>query len=393
MPSARPAKTRPQRVLLVGGGHSHVEVLRRFALQPDPQLTLTLIAPESAMCYSGMLPGLVAGHYSPRETHIRLAPLAMWAGARYVADAVVTLDLYTKTAQLSSGEHCAFDLVSLDAGATPQMRTPGADALALPVKPVSSFLLGWTQLQTEALTGAVRAIAVVGGGAGGVEILLAMHHRLATIMRADAPRFALITDQPSVMPQLPPVVRARFGRILVERGAVLHLSSGATAVEPGTIVVTHGRRIAVDRIVWATGAAPAGWLAESGLACDDKGFVLTDDTLRSTSHPFVFATGDCATQLDHPRPKAGVFAVRQGPPLAANLRRAAYELPLRKHVPQRHALALVSTGGRHAVAVRGPFVAEGDWVWRWKDKIDRAFMAKYALPDMPEGENAKANDE
>jgi selenide,water dikinase len=185
------------------------------------------------------------------------------------------------------------------------------------------------------------------------------------------------------MPQFPPSVRARFGRTLVERGVVLHLSSGALAVEPGTLVATHGRRIAVDRVVWATGAAPAPWLAAAGLACDDRGFVLTDDTLRSTSHPFVFATGDCATQIDHPREKSGVFAVRQGPPLAANLRRAAYDLPLRRHVPQRHALALVSTGNQHAIAVRGPFVAQGDWVWKWKDRIDRAFVAKYALPEAP----------
>lgn len=391
MPSAhRPATTRPQRVLLVGGGHAHVEVLRRFALQPDPLVTLTVVSPESALCYSGMLPGLVAGHYSPRETHIGLARLALWAGARYIADFVTLLDLYTRTAQVSSGERCAFDIVSLDVGSTPDMRVPGAEALALPVRPVSSFLLGWTQLQTEALTGGVRAIAVVGGGAGGVEILLAMHHRLATIMRADAPRFALVTDQPALMPAFPPVVRARFGRILVERGAVLHLASGVTAIEPGTIVATHGRRIAVDRIVWATSATAAPWLAEAGLACDDRGFVLTEDTLRSTSHPFVFAAGDCATQIDHPRPKSGVFAVRQGPPLAANLRRAAHDLPLRRHVPQRHALALVSTGDRHAIAARGPFVAEGDWVWRWKDKIDRAFMAKYALPEVPQVQDAKA---
>jgi selenide,water dikinase len=226
----------------------------------------------------------------------------------------------------------------------------------------------------------VRAIAVVGGGAGGVEVLLAMHHRLSTVLRADAPRLALITDQPNILPTHAPVVRARFGRILVERGAVLHLSSPATAVEPGTLVVTHGRRIAVDRIVWATSAAAAPWLAESGLACDDNGFVRIDDHLRSTSHPFVFAAGDCAAQLGHPRPKSGVFAVRQGPPLAANLRRAAHQLPLSKYVPQRHALAIISTGDRHAIASRGPFVVEGDWVWRWKDRIDRAFMAKYSLP-------------
>lgn len=376
--------TSPRRVLLVGGGHAHVEVLRRFALQPDAAVALTLVSPEPSMCYSGMLPGLVAGHYTAREAHIALAPLALRAGARYLAERVVHLDLPAKTAALGSGERCAFDIVSLDVGSTPDTRAHGAATLALPVKPVDAFLRGWADLQTEALTGGVRTIAVVGGGAGGVEILLAMHHRLSTVMRAEAPRFTLVTDQPALMPQFPAIVRARFGRVLVERGAVLHLASAVTAVEPGTLVVTQGRRIAVDGVIWATGAAAPAWPAAAGLACDEAGFVRTDDHLRSTSHAFVFATGDCATQVDHPRPKSGVYAVRQGPPLAANLRRAAHGLPLVRHVPQRHALALVSTGDRHAIAARGPFVAEGDWVWKWKDRIDRAFMAKYALPGVSE---------
>ncbi|HTP99030.1 MAG TPA: FAD-dependent oxidoreductase [Casimicrobiaceae bacterium] len=371
---------RPQRVLLVGGGHSHVEVLRRFALTPDPQVALTLVSPEPSMCYSGMLPGLVAGHYSAREAHIELAPLALWTGARFIVDRVAGLDLYTRIAVLSSGEREPFDLISLDVGSTPDVGVPGASALALPVRPMQAFVRAWGELVTEAVSSGVRSVAVVGGGAGGVEILLAMQHRLVSVLRADAPRFALITDNPTVLPTHAPIVRARFGRILVERGVVLHLSSGAIAVEPGTIIVTHGRRIAVDRIVWATQAAAQPWLAESGLACDDAGFVRVDEHLRSTSHPFVFAAGDCASQLGRPRPKAGVYAVRHGPALAANLRRAAHELPLRGFHPQRHPLALISTGNRHAIASRGPFAAEGDWVWRWKDRIDRRFVAKYTLP-------------
>jgi selenide,water dikinase len=326
-----------------------------------------------------MFPGLVAGHYTPRDTHIELSPLAASAGARFVVDRVVALDLYTRTAELASGQREAFDLLSLDIGSTPDVGVPGAAALALAVKPIEAFLTAWDRLQAEALTGGVRTIAVVGGGAGGVEMLLAMQHRLASIMGADVPRFALVTDTAAILAQHGPIVRARFGRILVERGVVLHLASPATAVEPGTIIVSQGRRIAVDRIVWATSAAAAPWLAESGLACDDTGFVRVDDHLRSTSHQTVFAAGDCAAQLDRPRPKSGVFAVRQGPPLAANLRRAAREAALARYVPQRHALALISTGGKHAIASRGPFVAEGDWVWRWKDRIDRAFMAKYRL--------------
>ncbi len=237
----------------------------------------------------------------------------------------------------------------------------------------------------DAAAGAVQTIGVVGGGAGGVEILLAMQHRLQAVLGAGAPRFTLVTQAPSVVAQLPPTARAALGRILVERGVVLHLASGAMFVEPGTIVVSHGRRIAVDRMVWATAAAAQPWMAAAGLACDDRGFIRTDDHLRSTSHPFVFAAGDCATQAGHPRAKAAVFAMRQGSPLAANLRRAANNVRLRRFVPHRQALALISTGGRHAIGARGALAVAGDWVWRWKDRIDRRFVARYTIPvTMPE---------
>ena len=375
--------TRPQRVLLAGGGHSHVEVLRRFALQPDPAIALTLVSPDPATPYSGMLPGLIAGHYTHDEAHIALAPLARWAGARLVVDRVEALDTYTKTVTLGSGRHEAFDLISIDVGSSPDVRIPGALAHAVPVKPVAGFLAAWTRMQADAAAGSVRTIGIVGGGAAGVEVLLAMQWQLTHTLGAGAPRFALITDQPALLPQHPPVVRARFGRLLVERGVVLHLSSAAVAVEPSSVHVTQGRRISLDRIVWATAAAAPSWPDLAGLACDERGFIRIDDHLRSPSHPFVFAAGDCATQDGQARPKSGVYAVRQGPPLASNLRRAAKGMPLERYVPQRHALALITTGDRHALASRGPFVAEGDWVWRWKDRIDRRFMAKYVAPAPP----------
>ena len=208
-----------------------------------------------------------------------------------------------------------------------------------------------------------------------------MQYRLHAELGDAAPRFALITDQPQLLPEHAPAVRARFGKLLVARGR--RPASRPAGRSPSSLAPSSprtGRRIAVDRIVWATSAAAQPWPAASGLACDARGFVQVDDTLRSLSHPFVFAAGDCATQVAHPRPKSGVFAVRQGPPLAANLRRAVRNESPRTYVPQRHALALISTGGRHAIASRGPFVFEGDWVWRWKDRIDRAFVGKYVPP-------------
>jgi selenide,water dikinase len=375
-------RTRASRLVLLGGGHSHVEVLRRFSLQPEPDVDITLISRSPRAAYSGMLAGFVAGHYSAAETHIDLAALAQRAGARFVVDSVVGLDLYTKTLSLADGDVEPFDLLAIDVGSTPDTsQVPGAGEHAIAIRPVPAFLAWWDALRADAADGKVDTLGVVGGGAGGVELLLAMQHRLNGELGDAAPRFALITDQPHLLPDFPPAVRARFGTLLVARGVVLHQNSGAIAVEPGTVITTHQRRIAVDRIVWATSAAAQAWPAASGLACDARGFILIDKTLRSPSHPFVLATGDCAVQDGHPTPKSAASAIRQGPPLAANLRHALRREPFASCVPQRHGLSLIATGGRHAVATRGPLVVAGDWVWRWKDRIDRAYMAKFTLPE------------
>jgi selenide,water dikinase len=213
-----------------------------------------------------------------------------------------------------------------------------------------------------------------------VETVLAMHHRLARDAgRAGAVGCALATDVDRLLPMHPPRVQAILERILGERGIAVHLATAAVRVDPDAVVAAGGERIAADAIVWATGAAAPPWLRGLGVALDAAGFVAVNESLQSISHPHVFAAGDCATMIGHPRPRSGVFAVRQGPPLAANLRAALAGGALARYLPQERALALISTGDRYAVATRGGWAAEGRWVWRWKDWIDRRFVRRYAL--------------
>jgi selenide,water dikinase len=172
-------------------------------------------------------------------------------------------------------------------------------------------------------------------------------------------------------------VRRRFERILAARGVRVHHGSGVVEVARGALRTADGRTHEIDETLWTTQAAAAPWLAQSGLAVDTDGFVRVSRTLRSISHGDVFAAGDIAAMVDDPRPKSGVFAVRQGPPLARNLRRALLSEPLEEYYPQRQFLSLISTGDRYAVASRGPIAFEGAWVWRWKDWIDRRFMRQF----------------
>lgn len=367
------------RVLLAGGGHSHVEVLRRLAGLPHARLALTLVSPAPFTPYSGMLPGLLAGHYTFEETHIELTPLAAAARARFIQSRIVGLNVAEKVASLESGEAIGFDLLSLDVGSTPDLTLPGVREHAIGVKPVEHLLEAWDAVRRDARAGGIGTIAVVGGGAGGVEVVLSMQYRLANEVGREAPRWALITDLPHLLPRHSPGVRKRLGRVLRERDVAVHLDSAAVAVEPGEVVIKTGDRIAADRVFWATAPGAAAWLAASGLATDDDGFVQVNDHLQSTSHPFVFATGDCASQEGRSHPKSGLYAVRHGPPLAENLRRFVERKPLVRYVPQRAGLSLIGTGGREAVMSYGPFAAQGAWVWRWKQNIDRRFVARYRL--------------
>jgi selenide,water dikinase len=247
------------------------------------------------------------------------------------------------------------------------------------VKPVDAFLRAWEAFLERARTGELKGAVVVGGGAAGIEMALAMQHRVASVTgRPDAVEWQLVTDVDVLLPAHNDRTRRIFRRLLAAREVEVHLSSRVVRVERGTVFAANGYRVAGDAIVWATGAAASPRLAASGLAVDDQGFVAVDETLRSTSHRHVFATGDCATILGHPRPKSGVYAVRQGPPLARNLRAAVEGRPLERYVPQVRSLALISTGDRYAVATRGGWALEGRWVWRWKDWIDRRFMRRYA---------------
>jgi selenide,water dikinase len=368
-----------KRLLLVGGGHSHVAVLRSLGEHPISGVEATLISPERFTPYSGMLPGLIAGHYAHRDCHIDLAALARFARCEHVEDAVTKLDLTRQVAVTTGGVERSWDVVSLDIGSTPDMAgVPGARERAIAVKPVHRLLAALDELVAGARRGVLRRLLFVGGGAASVEVLLALQYRLAKEGARDV-KMLLATDADAPLPGHNARVRKIFVRVLADRGVRVHAQSRIVRVDQDAAVTDGGERIAFDSLVWATGAGAAAWPGESGLATDPDGFVLVDDTLQSISHHGVFAAGDIATQRGHPRPKSGVFAVRHGGPLARNLRSALAGERLERFAPQRDALGLISTGDRYAVMSRGRWALKGAWVWRWKDWIDRRFMRRYAF--------------
>lgn len=379
-----PSKQRPNHLVLVGGGHSHVAVLAGLGAAPPEGVRVTLIARDVLTPYSGMLPGYIAGHYALQDCHIDLRPLAGRAEATLIHDSAVGLDLAARRVTCADHPPLDYDVVSIDIGSAPRTDlVPGAAEHAVPVKPISGFVAHWKALADRLRAdGGAATIAVVGGGAGGVELTLAIQHRLRRLLPdRGAPdrraRFHLFTDQPEIMADHNPRVRRKFDRILAARGVAVHTESRVVRVGEGRIECEDESVYAADEILWVIQAGAAAWPGESGLDVDAGGFIRVDDCLRSLSHPEVFAAGDIAHVVNHPRPKAGVFAVRQGPPLLANLRRVLAGEEPRPFVPQERFLSIVSTGDRYAVASRGAFAFEGRWVWRLKDWIDRRWMRRY----------------
>ena len=362
-------------LLLLGGGHAHAALLLKLIAAPPAGARITLVTPKPYQTYSGMLPGLVAGHYRPEEIQIDLAALARRAGVELVLENAVALDAARRRVTLGEGRELEYDLASLNLGSLPNwFGVPGASEFAIPVKPFETFLAAWDALRADAAKRLLR-IGVVGAGAGGVELALAMRFALAA--GGTPAEIVLFSDRPVALPEHAPAAQRRIARLLSMERVELCVDTRIVRVEAGAVTDAHGKREACDAILWVGGAAPQPWLRESGLRVDKNGFVLVDATLRSVTHPEVFAAGDSATLDGAAHPKSGVYAIRHAPVLEHNLRATLAGGTLERYVPQKEALALISIGRKYCLATRGDWALEGEWLWRVKDWIDRRWIRRF----------------
>ena len=379
-------------IVLVGGGHAHVEVVRRFGMKPEPDVRLTLVSTPVDTPYSGMLPGYLAGHYGFDDCMIDLRRLCRFAGARLVVGRASGIDRAARQVSLADRPTLPYDLLSIDIGSVPETGGIAGAEHAVPLKPIPAFLERWAKVEglAEARNGAVR-IVVIGAGAGGVEAAMALHSRMnARFQQSERkeqsttgrPRFTILSMTSEIMPGHAAGVRRRVLSALRRNGFTVETGETAAAIEPGRVLCKSGRAFEHDAAILVTQGGAAPWLRETGLDVDPGGFLKVGPTLQSVSDGTVFAAGDCAAFNSAALPKSGVYAVRQGPVLAENLRRAVRGGALQPFRPQRRVLSLISLGGKRAVASKAVFAAEGDWVWRWKDRIDRRWMARYGA-DLP----------
>lgn len=371
-------------IVLVGGGHTHALVLRMWAMRPLPGVRLTVINPGPTAPYSGMLPGHVAGHYARDELDIDLVHLARFAGARVVIGAVGGIDPLARRVSVPGRAPIGYDLLSIDIGIHARMpEITGFAEHGIAAKPLDVFADRWASFVAEG----GGPVAVVGGGVAGVELAMAAAFRLqAATGRSEV----ALLDRGEVLESVHPKARARLLARLSRLGVVLYEHSEVSRIAADHLLLASGDRIESHFSLGAAGARPHDWLATTGLPLVD-GFLPVDPHLRVAGHPQVFAAGDCAALTFSPRPKAGVFAVRAAPVLLANLRALAEgrEGDLKRFRPQRDYLKLISLGGKGALAEKAGMVADGPLLWRWKNRIDQAFMDKFrdldpmAAPPLP----------
>jgi len=366
-----------KRLLLVGGGHAHLHILKSMAARRWPDIETVLVTPHSRQIYSGMVPGWIAGHYALDQCAAALEPLTRAAGVRFVKDYLVGIDVRSKVIHCQSAGEMPYDVLSLDTGALVDSSCLAASGAALlPIRPLEAFVVGWSNQLEHFRQHGKAGVVIVGGGAAGVELALAVRHRLVNDLGAQNSRVYLAAGA-GVLPGFGHRVLANVRRKLEARG-VIEINAYAAGTPTG-VRLDNGTEIDADCVMVATGVRPAPWLAESGLALSGDGFVAVADGQQSCSHPEVFAAGDVASRVDSPHAKSGVYAVRAGPVLTTNLERALMGQAPLSYQPQKRSLYLLATGPQDAIMSWGGLSASGHWAWRWKDWIDRRFMMQYDL--------------
>jgi selenide, water dikinase len=370
------------RVVLVGGGHTHVEVLRRWSQHPgEAQLTVVLDSPTAL--YSGMVPGYVAGDYRREDFSIDVAGLARRAGGEVILGEARLIDCEARLVHLAAGgtaTRVTYDIASLNVGCVMKhLDVPGVRTHALPLRPIRLFLHA---LETRLsglrwAPGAPPQIAVVGAGAAGVELAFALAARLT---RAGREARVTLVHHGDPLGGYPPGTVERVLGAFAERG--LQLCGGVTVSEVTAreVIFTDGSSCRADLVIWATGAAPPPLVIDSpSLPRDGRGFVTVRPTLEVAGQSGLFGAGDCVSIVGHPRlPKAGVYAVREAPILYANLRASLSERGLRTYSPQKRFLSLLSLGDGTAIASWGGLAVRGSVVGRIKDWNDRRWVHRFA---------------
>ena len=366
-------------LVFLGGGHAQIAAIKSFAMNPVPGLRLTIVTANIRTPYSGMLPAYIEGVWDDDDLHIDLAHLAQFSGARLIVAASTGIDADGQKLLFDDRPPLHFDILSINIGGQPDLGAiKGAADYVIPVKPIAEFQQAFDDLLAAGLP---KKLAVIGGGAAGCELALALNKRWRD--HGASPEMTLYSRSTRLMPQMARRASHLMFVALLDAGIKLQLGRAVDKIDAGMIRFGDKTSEAFDACFLVSAVRPPRWLSTTGLALDDSGFIAVHPTLQSKSHANIFAAGDVATISSSPRPRAGVFAVRAGPVLAKNLRKYLHGHALKRWSAQRRYLAIIGTADNGAIASWGQFGVKADWFLALKYWIDRRFMAKYQQLTMP----------
>ncbi|MDF1763933.1 MAG: FAD-dependent oxidoreductase [Oleibacter sp.] len=364
-----------QQLILAGGGHAHLSVLKALTQTPVTNTKVTLITPSPYQYYSGLLPAWMVGHVTETECRIDLRPLAEAAGVTLVIDQIIAMDADKQVLTIKEGKEITYDWLSLDVGSDIDIEQLQSQNLNLmPVKPLQEFYRQWPSIVSRLN----ERLAIVGGGAAGVELACAARQRMKQLPKSV--EVVLVAGQRGILADHSDGVRKRLMKHM-QRVGIRVINTRAVA-EGDSLRLSDGTLLQADAVIAASGARALPWLASSGLALSANNFIAVDDTHRSLSHERVFAVGDVCSRQNPSVTRSGVHAVRAGPVLAHNLLAllAASEMAsidLKQYHPRKHSLYLLALGDGRAVVSWGRFSAQGRWAYLWKNHIDRGFIKRH----------------
>ncbi|MEM1067657.1 MAG: selenide, water dikinase SelD [Planctomycetota bacterium] len=384
-----------RQVVLLGIGHTNAHVVRMWRMHAPPDAELVCLSNYSYATYSGMLPALLARQISDEQMEINLAALCNASNARLITDPVIGIDHDHREVQFKDRPSVGFDVLSIGIGSratTSDVEVAGNSLI--PIKPMQSFL---SRLEA-ALRNIQRSkrespisIAVVGSGVAGTEIVCCLPRFLKTLAIDDY-ELSMVTRSPKVVPEVEDRTRRLITDVWLQRGVNVITGRAVEKIDDSGLELDDGRSVSADVVVWATGASPPPLLSQLDLELDDRGFIATNHELESVNRRHVFAVGDTGTIIGESLPKAGVYAVRQGPVLWENIQRALSGRPLKPYKPQQGFLKLVNLGNGQAVGQWKGMAFRGNWVMDLKDRIDSKFMDKFLVTPMSNDASDEQDD-
>lgn len=372
-------------LLLIGGGHTNIQVLKSFTMRPITGMRISLISDVINAPYSAMLPGFIASEYRFDEMHIDLVRLANFANARFINSTINSIDSENQLVHFNDRPSLSYDLLSVNTGITPDFTSiKGAQKYAVAVKPISHFLKCLPKLD-GAIKSSSDSIAIIGSGAAGIELAFAFRERYNK--KNIKPKISIIGNSDRFFPELSRschlTILKQFKKVDID----VYLGQAASQINKNSVILKSGLHLSASHTFIATGAKPAEWLKSSTISLSSDGYIEVNNSYQSISDKRVFAAGDISKIKHQPLPRSGVFAVRAGPVLAKNLRLALDKLPAKPHRQQSTHLSLVMLGSGLVMAKWGRLHIFAKWLWPLKKWIDQEFISEFKqFPNMTDSQ-------